>query len=51
MRYLVIDRQTKKVMGSYSTRKKASTKADKLDLEYGAYRYNVVPESWMNVEV
>ncbi len=39
--YRVIDSQTKQVMGTYSTRARASRKADKLDLAYGAYRYSV----------
>ena len=29
------------VVGTYSTRMRASNKADKLDCEYGAYRYSV----------
>jgi len=29
------------VVGTYSTRMRASNKADKLDNEYGAYRYSV----------
>lgn len=43
MTYQVIDIRTKDIMGSYSTRKAASRKADKLDLQYGAIRYAVVP--------
>ena len=39
--YKVIDNQTGKVMGTYSSRKAASRKADKLDLAYGAIRYSV----------
>jgi hypothetical protein len=38
----VIDRQTGKVVGTYSTRVRASRARDKKDLEYGAYRYSVV---------
>jgi hypothetical protein len=37
--YQVIDRQTKKVMGTYKTRKAAKRAVDRLDNEYGAYRY------------
>ena len=29
------------VVGTYSTRSRARNKADKLDNEYGAYRYSV----------
>lgn len=29
------------VVGTYSTRNRARNKADKLDCEYGAYRYSV----------
>ena len=29
------------VVGTYSTRTRARNKADKLDCEYGAYRYSV----------
>ena len=39
--YQVIDNQTKKVMGTYTTRAAASRRADKLDLAYGAIRYTV----------
>ncbi len=39
--YQVIDSQTKQVIGTYSTLKRASHKADKLDLAYGSYRYIV----------
>jgi lysophospholipase L1-like esterase len=31
------------VVGTYSTRTRARNKADKLDNEYGAYRYSVKP--------
>ena len=40
--FQVIDRHTGKVMGVYSTRKRARSKVDKLDMEYGAYRYYVL---------
>ena len=35
----VIDRQTKKVVGYYSTMQKARAARDRKDLEYGACRY------------
>ena len=41
MRYLVIDNHTGEIRGSYSTRQRASRRADKLDLEHGAIRYRV----------
>lgn len=40
-RYLVIDGQTGEIRGSYASRRRAFRRADKLDLEYGAYRYYV----------
>jgi len=40
-KYQVIDNQTGYVVGTYSSRKLASRKADKLDLQYGAIRYGV----------
>lgn len=39
--YQVIDQQTKYIIGTYSTSKRATNKADKLDLIYGGYRYMV----------
>lgn len=39
--FKVIDKQTQQVMGTYATRNRARNKADKLDMEYGAYRYYV----------
>jgi len=39
--YIVIDRQTKAIMGRYATLKRASSRANKLDLAYGAVRYTV----------
>lgn len=39
----VVDSQTGNVVGSYSSRKRAHTAADKKDLEYGAVRYIVKP--------
>ena len=41
MRYQVIERMTGEVMGTYSTRSRARARVDRLDLEYGAYRYFV----------
>jgi hypothetical protein len=41
MRYQVIDRMTGEVMGTYSTRSRARARRERLDLEYGAYRYFV----------
>lgn len=43
MTYQVIDLQTGKVVGTYKSRRMATRKADKLDLEYGAIRYAVKP--------
>lgn len=40
--FQVIDTQTKIVVGTYSTLRRATNKADKLDLQYGAIRYRVV---------
>jgi hypothetical protein len=37
--YEVIDGKTKQLMGIYKTRKRASSRANKLDLIYGAVRY------------
>lgn len=39
MKYLVIDRHNQEVIGTYQTLKRASNKVDKLDNEYGGYRY------------
>ncbi len=39
----VVDTQTGTIVGTYSSRKRAATAADKRDLEYGAVRYRVVP--------
>jgi len=41
MKYQVIDRQTRAVVGTYSTLSRAHRAADKKDLEYGAIRYLV----------
>lgn len=42
--YEIIDRQTGQRVGTtYKCRKRATTRADKLDNEYGAYRYTVRP--------
>jgi hypothetical protein len=42
-KYAVIDRQTGQLMGVYATRRKATQRADRLDLAYGAIRYRVQP--------
>lgn len=42
MKYQVVDSQTKSIIGIYSTYRRAMNKADKLDLAYGAYRYQVI---------
>lgn len=39
--YQVIDTRTGDEIGTYTTRKRASRKADSLDLAYGAIRYQV----------
>lgn len=39
--YQVIDLHTKTIVGVYANRKRASSRANKLDLEYGAIRYSV----------
>ena len=39
--YRVIDIQTNQVMGTYKTLRRATTRADRLDLEHGAVRYIV----------
>ncbi len=42
--YKIIDRKTGQQVGAlYSFRTRARSRADKLDNEYGAYRYSVVP--------
>lgn len=41
MTYQVIDTRTGNVMGNYSSKVRATRKADKLDLQYGAIRYAV----------
>tara|TARA_Y100001937_G_scaffold13223_1_gene17281 strand:+ start:446 stop:610 length:165 start_codon:yes stop_codon:yes gene_type:complete len=41
IKYQVIFKLDQSVIGTYSTRKRASNKATKLDNEYGAYRYSV----------
>jgi len=40
--YKVIDTETGRVVGFYSSPKRAHNKADKLDLIYGGYKYRVV---------
>lgn len=39
--YKIIDCKTSEVVGSYSDRKRAYSRANKLDLAYGAVRYTV----------
>lgn len=41
MKYQVIDTHTGWIMGTYTERKKASRRADKLDMIYGAVRYAI----------
>ena len=41
MRYTVTEIRTGRVMGTYSSRKRASRRADKLDLDYGCINYRV----------
>ena len=41
MKYQVVDKQTGAVKGMYVSRIRARNRADKLDNEYGAYRYYV----------
>lgn len=39
----IVDRHTGRVVSTYSNRIRASRKVDRLDNEYGAYRYFVRP--------
>jgi len=39
--YKVIDRKTNRTVGTYKDYKRAKNKADKLDNQYGGYRYYV----------
>ncbi len=41
MRYLVIDRQTNEIVGTFTSEKRARTRRDKLDNAYGGYRFYV----------
>ena len=41
IKYQVIFKNDKSIIGTYSTRKRASNKVNKLDNEYGAYAYSV----------
>jgi hypothetical protein len=41
MKYIVVDRRTQAIVGTYSTLKRAHAAADRKDLEYGAIRYCV----------
>lgn len=44
MQYIVVDTQTRAVVGKpYSDRNRARTRADKLDMTYGAHRYVAMP--------
>jgi hypothetical protein len=48
--YMVIDGRTDSVIGKYRSVKRARNKRDKLDNEYGGYRYFVKEvETQMNV--
>lgn len=40
-KYQVVDRQTQKIIGTYTSRNRARAVADRKDNEYGAYRYTV----------
>lgn len=45
VRWVIIDRHTRKQIGEpYASKARARTRADKLDNEYGGYRYTVVAE-------
>ena len=41
IKYQVIFKNDKSIIGTYSTFKRASNKANKLDNEYGAYAYSI----------
>ena len=41
IKYQVIFKNDKSIIGTYSTRKRASNKVNKLDNAYGAYAYTV----------
>lgn len=41
MTYQIIDKQTGRIVGTYNNRIRARTRRDRLDNEYGAYRYIV----------
>jgi hypothetical protein len=42
VKYVIVDRHTKLRVGKpYLNRARARARADRLDLEYGAYRYHV----------
>ena len=49
--YQVINIRTKDVVGSYSTRKAAQRRADKMDLEYGAINYAVKNTEFVPAQV
>mgnify|MGYP003147247098 CR=1 FL=1 len=41
VKYQVIFKNDKSIIGTYSTRKRASNKVNKLDNAYGAYAYTI----------
>lgn len=41
--YQVIERTSGRVVGTYSTIRRARSRADKLDLQYGCINYSVKP--------
>lgn len=47
-KYQVICFKTKKIMGTYSSRKRARNKADKLDMIYGCYNYRIIEVDMKN---
>ena len=44
MTYVIVDIQTNTTVGEpYTNRNRARARADKLDMEYGAHRYQAIP--------
>ncbi len=41
VKFLVRDRKTNQLMGTYKRKSTARNKVDKLDNQYGAYRYGI----------
>jgi len=41
VKYQVIFKQDKSIIGTYSTRKRANNKKNKLDNDFGSYAYSV----------